>query len=284
MLGLVIAGMFSATMSMLSSDYNVCAGVLTNDVYRRLLRSSASGRELVLVGRLMTLLVGAIALAIAFLLVGGTGERMFRNMVTLFSIASAPVGIPMIMGLFSRRATNTSALAGFLAGLLVGLILFVALKGKDEVQIAGHLWQKENLLFISSALVTFVVMMVVSVARPMGEQERNRVAVFHRRLGTPIGGLDEDRLVASGGAEVVSPFRVVGILVVCIALMLLAVLPWVGGGLAGGLDLVLGGGLLMVGGLMAWRSGRPGPRSQDGLSAPLEAVGDPSDGDGRESR
>ncbi len=32
LLGLIIAAMFAATMSSLSSDYNVCAGVLTNDV------------------------------------------------------------------------------------------------------------------------------------------------------------------------------------------------------------------------------------------------------------
>ena len=38
MLGLMIAAMFSATMSTLSGDYNVCASVLTNDVYRRLIR------------------------------------------------------------------------------------------------------------------------------------------------------------------------------------------------------------------------------------------------------
>ena len=38
MLGLMIAAMFSATMSTLSGDFNVCANVLTTDVYRRLLR------------------------------------------------------------------------------------------------------------------------------------------------------------------------------------------------------------------------------------------------------
>ncbi|MBI4578320.1 MAG: sodium transporter, partial [Planctomycetes bacterium] len=85
MFGLVIAAMFSATMSMLSGDYNVVASVLTNDVYRRLLRPSAAGRELVLVGRIMTLVVGLLSLGIVFVLLGGKGEKQFQNMVTLFS-------------------------------------------------------------------------------------------------------------------------------------------------------------------------------------------------------
>ena len=42
MVGLVSAAMFAATMSMFSSDYNVCAAVLTNDVYGRLFRRDAS--------------------------------------------------------------------------------------------------------------------------------------------------------------------------------------------------------------------------------------------------
>ena len=49
MLGLMIAAMFSATMSNLSSHYSVLANVLTIDVYRRLLRPQASQRELVAV-------------------------------------------------------------------------------------------------------------------------------------------------------------------------------------------------------------------------------------------
>ena len=124
MLGLVIAAMFSATMSMLSSDYNACAGVLTNDVYRRLFRKKASQKELVLVGRLMTLLIGVFALWVAFLLSRGSGEQLFRNMVTLFSIATAPVAVPMILGLLSRRVTNAGAIIGFFCGLAVGLGLF----------------------------------------------------------------------------------------------------------------------------------------------------------------
>ena len=47
---------------MLSGDYNVVASVLTNDVYRRLFRPKATGRELVAVGRVMTLAVGLAAL------------------------------------------------------------------------------------------------------------------------------------------------------------------------------------------------------------------------------
>ena len=60
MLGMLVAAIFSATMSSLSSDYNAVASVLTTDVYKRLLVPSASQRDCVLAGRVFTLIVGLV--------------------------------------------------------------------------------------------------------------------------------------------------------------------------------------------------------------------------------
>ncbi|HPO09086.1 MAG TPA: hypothetical protein PLZ55_10490, partial [bacterium] len=212
MLGLMVAAMFSATMSMLSGDYNACASVLTNDVYRRLIRPNASEKELVFVGRLMTLLVGMIALGVAFIMLQGTGEGLFRTMVTLFSIATAPVAVPMILGLLSKRVTNLSAIIGFVCGLAVGLYLFFQFyhwmpKGeqtpiwgmiwnpeKDELLVGSLRLKMEVVLFASNALVTFFAMMVTSLLKPMGAEDRARVESFQQRLATPIGQLEEDHI------------------------------------------------------------------------------------------
>jgi SSS family transporter len=279
MLGLVVAAMFSATMSMLSSDYNACAGVLTNDVYRRLFRKDASQKELVLVGRLMTLLVGAFALAVALGFGGTSGEDLFRYMVTLFGIATAPVAVPMILGLLSKRVTNAGAIVGFLAGLAVGLGLFFlfhfALPAKTEsALVCGITWnpvkeevvfpatawyaetplKKEVFLFTANALVTLIAMLVVSCIKPMNAAERGRVDAFHDRLRVPIGALEEDRL--SPDTKLLSPFFIVGISVVLIGVLMLAVQPWVTGGLAFGLNLGLAAVLIAIGGLMTWYSRR----------------------------
>ncbi|MHC4122816.1 MAG: sodium:solute symporter family transporter, partial [Planctomycetota bacterium] len=57
MLGMVIAAMFSATMSTLAGDFNAVASVLTNDVYKRMLAKKASDRSLLTAGRVNTLIV-----------------------------------------------------------------------------------------------------------------------------------------------------------------------------------------------------------------------------------
>ena len=269
MLGLAIAAMFAATMSTLSGDYNVCASVLTNDVYRRLIRPRASQRELVLVGRIMTLVIGVIALAAAAVMARGKAEDLFRIMVTLFGIATAPVAVPMLLGLVSRRYTNLSALAGFVFGILTGLGLFAMSRwagpfsfpgfawnpGNEEIILAGLAIKMEIVLFLGTALVTVIAMEKVVFLTwwfgGMSAKEQQRIDAFLARLNTPIGQLDEDLPTAAHDA-VISPFRVVGICIVIIGLMMLAVVPWAIGTDALLIDVILSVGLVGVGGGLAY--------------------------------
>ncbi len=125
MVGMMIAAMFSATMSMLSGDYNVVAAVLTNDVYRRLLDRQASEKHLMLVGRIATILVGLLAILIGLLVAEAQGEDdLFQLMVKLFAVFLPPIAVPMMLGLLVRRVSYTGAMTGFLAGILVGTVSY----------------------------------------------------------------------------------------------------------------------------------------------------------------
>lgn len=259
MFGLVIAAMFSAAMSMLSSDYNVCASVLTNDVYKRLIRPEASNRQLVIVGRLMTLLVGAISLGLAFSMVEAGGEELFKNMVKLFSVATAPVAVPMLLGLVSRRVSNGSAIIGFFVGLVVGLALFFTLE--SEVQILGVKLQIETAILVFSLLTTSAAVLISMPFFPMTAVQQQRVDEFHVRLKAPIGQLDEDNITADSGTTLLSPFRIVGVTVAVAGGMMIVVLPWVKalpdteihtGPMAFALNLIIGSALLILGAVMVW--------------------------------
>lgn len=270
MLGLAVAAMFAATMSTLSSDYNVCASVLTNDVYKRLIRPGATQGELVLAGRIMTLVIGVIALGTAFLMARGKAEDLFRTMVTLFGVATAPVAVPMLLGLVSKKATNLGAVLGFFLGIGVGLGLYFLSRhagqftilgliswepDTEEVVIAGLALKMEIVLFLSTAIVTLVTMLMMGMLLPSSSQVSERVSKFHQRLQSPIGSLPEDLERAEGGG-ILSPFRVVGVSTMLIGVLMLAVLPWVGSGLVLALDVGIAIVLVAGGGAVAWVSGR----------------------------
>ena len=92
MLGLIIAAMFSATMGNLSSHFNVRASVLTNDVYRRLLRPHAGEKELVTAGRGMTIVVGGLTIMMAIALAGSIGPRTVQVHGELVRRRGGPLG------------------------------------------------------------------------------------------------------------------------------------------------------------------------------------------------
>jgi Na+/proline symporter len=278
-------------MSMLSGDYNACAGVLTNDVYRRLIHKKASQRELVLIGRLMTLVIGAFALLVAMIFGGTPGENIFRYMVTLFSIFTPPVAVAMILGLLSKRVTNASAMVGFVCGLTVSLGLFICFYGvfgfgpffpdkvdtailtglvwspaKDEMVFGAWRLKMEVILFACNTLVTLIATLVVALLKPMGAEEQEQVETFRQRLATPIGQLEEDRPAATVGRAIPSPFGVCGVCTLLIGALMLGVAYWVwktGNPLAVGLDVGFGAALVLIGWLMARYSAPVKPQEAD---------------------
>ncbi len=271
MFGLVIAAMFSATMSMLSGDYNVCASVLTNDVYRRLVRPDSTNRELVVVGRIMTLVVGAISLGFAFMMHGAGGEELFRNMVSLFSVVVPPVAVPMLAGLVSRRVTASSSVAAFIGGLTVGIVLFFTLPA--DLHLFGIDWKRENIVLICSLLATCGNLLIDLLQHPMPAAQQKSIDAFLARLATPIGRLEEDVVPADSGARMLSPFRVVGVTIMLTGLMMLVIVPWVKalpdsdmrtGNVALMLNLTISIGLLVAGIIMILVTRRVKPGSQAG--------------------
>jgi len=118
--GLIIASIFAASMAVVSAGINSLTTVTTVDFYQRLHRGN-SGASPVLVGRLGTILWGALA----------TGAALFANrlgpLINAFSIINAFLGGPILgiflLGMLSRRAKGTAAFAGGIAGLIVVSIM-----------------------------------------------------------------------------------------------------------------------------------------------------------------
>ncbi len=102
MVGLMVAAMFSATASMVSSQLNVFAGVLTSDIYQAL-DPDASERRLVWAGRGFTTLLGAVLLAVALAIpyLGGA-EKVI---VSITSLLVGPLLAPTLWGLLSKRVS-----------------------------------------------------------------------------------------------------------------------------------------------------------------------------------
>jgi Na+/proline symporter len=123
MVGLMVAAMFSATASTVSGYLNVFAGVLTNDVYRRIFRPAASEHQLVKAGRVFSGIIGLALIALAVLLPHfGGAERIVILWATLIV---GPLMAPTIWGLLSPRVTTRALWMTVVVSFLAGVVLKV---------------------------------------------------------------------------------------------------------------------------------------------------------------
>ncbi len=188
LMGLMIAAMFSATMSTLSGDYNAMAGVLTGDVYHRMVNPKASERQLVLVGRIATVLVGGLTILIGIALVETARKGLFEVMVTVFGLFVGPMLLPMLAGLLNRRVTWRGAAAGITAGFVSGTTLFLVkiFVLTNRVDPTWLRYDFEAISILTNIAVTAIAMVMATLLERVTEEDREQIAAFFRRLDTPV--------------------------------------------------------------------------------------------------
>lgn len=124
--GLVVAAVFAAAMSTLSSCLNSLSSSTTNDFYRIYFVPNAGDAHYLYVSRFFTLIWGAVLVAVS-MLARNWGSVLLAGLTIQSITMGALLGI-FLLGLGSRRANQASALAGMSVGL--ALILAVHFSGR----------------------------------------------------------------------------------------------------------------------------------------------------------
>jgi len=233
MMGMMIAAMFSATMSTLSGDYNAVASVITNDIYKRLFAGSASERTLVRAGRVATLAIGVVDIAVALALIGAQDKQdLVDTMAQVFSVLLPPVAIPMMFGLITRRVSNAGGIAGFLAGAAAGLAAYAVSLSGD----LGYLRSVPYLPWITS-IPALLGLGLFSVLMPDAETQRERVGRFLDGLTGRETPHARNRHEAAGAIRVIG--YACSAMGAVLALAVLALIPWRQGALSVGVGVAI---------------------------------------------
>ncbi|HVF47152.1 MAG TPA: hypothetical protein VNA17_06275, partial [Pyrinomonadaceae bacterium] len=222
LMGLMIAAMFSATMSTLSGDYNVMASVITEDIYRRLFDKDASQKRLVIVGRVATLVVGMLTIVIGISLMASAQKGLFEVMVTVFGLFVGPMLIPMLAGLLTRRVTWRGAAAGIAVGFVSGLSFFLykafILTGQPGIDPNWLRYDYEAISILTNFSLTIGAMVVTSVFEKKTEEDKEQIDAFFEKLSTPV---DIELTHANVTGEIFSPFKIIGWVTAGTGLMLM---------------------------------------------------------------
>ena len=116
--GLLIAAIFAATMSTISSNINSVATAFSVDFYKRF-RPQASNQQTLRVARRTCIVAGVLGMGIALLMATWEILSLLDFFQEILGLLSSGLGGLFLMGIFFPRIGGRAALVGFVCGVCV---------------------------------------------------------------------------------------------------------------------------------------------------------------------
>jgi len=119
LIGIMLAALFSASMSSVSSYYNMFSAIITTDIVPRFSKKEISDKKMLFIGRVSTLIIGFIVPLIS-LGMYMSGKSAFDILMSISSTIAIAYGPPALIGLLSKYTSHWSGLAYFIVALILG--------------------------------------------------------------------------------------------------------------------------------------------------------------------
>jgi SSS family transporter len=145
--GLVMAGLFAATISTLAANLNSSATAITSDWFVRLRKKSSDDKVRVLFAQGCTVAVGLAGMAGALTLANVDIRAVYDQFLKFIGILTSGLACLFLLGIFVRRVGSTAALIGLVANYVVCI-------GLDRMTLV---WKPHLLLYGAIGIVTCVV-------------------------------------------------------------------------------------------------------------------------------
>ncbi|MGX6591119.1 sodium:solute symporter [Cetobacterium ceti] len=116
--GIVLAGIFAAAQSTISSSLNSCATCFVTDILG-MRKVKLEDKEKFLYGQITSSVVGILGTVYAFYMTRSGQGDIFVAFNSLIGLFGGPVAGVFILGIFFKRVKNRGAICGFLISLMV---------------------------------------------------------------------------------------------------------------------------------------------------------------------
>jgi SSS family solute:Na+ symporter len=126
LLGLGVTALIAGFMSGMAGNVSAFATVWTYDIYRPLIRKTASDAHYVRMGRWCTILGVFVSIATAYLVMHFSSIIVYAQVV--FVIFVVPMFGTVLLGMLWKRTTPAAGFWGLLAGMIVSFLLFLWVK------------------------------------------------------------------------------------------------------------------------------------------------------------
>jgi SSS family solute:Na+ symporter len=149
---LALAAVFSTEVDTSDAILFMLSTSTSQDLYKRFINPAASDRQLLTIARSTAVAGGTIGIALSIVL-----QSVIGAIVIFYSLLVVTLFVPIIGGLYTKRAGPTAALAAIVAGVMTMLALQFAAPGRPR-------WLDPATAGIVAAAVAF------ALAAPLGRK------------------------------------------------------------------------------------------------------------------
>lgn len=150
--GLLIAAIFAAAMSTLSSNINSSAAVITSDFYQTIFPKSLYVSQLK-VARWSGLMCGLLGLGMALVLATWNIASLWDQFNTFLGLLTCGLGALFILGVFFPKVGSSAALVGVVTGLLI--LLFI--KGNTSLSFLLYGFIGMSVSILIAWIMSFII-------------------------------------------------------------------------------------------------------------------------------
>ena len=238
MLGLLVSGVFAATMSAMDAGLNSNAGIFIKNIYQPIFRPDASERQLLVAGKVATGALGLIVIGLALSYSQIEGLSLFQLMINFGILVSLPASMPLLLCMVIRRTPTWSGWSTVVVGSLASYLAWTQL---DSRWVSSHFasfasldptgrinWDQAASVVIVAGVCTAWFWMSSLFNRFSPVSHSDRIAAFSATIERPIAEGEE----AEGAPTTHRQSWLIGWLCLpygaAIALMALIPNPWSG--------------------------------------------------------
>src|SRR3990172_950234 len=158
--GLVAAGGMAAAMSTADGLLLAIANALSHDIYYKMIDPKADVKHRLIVARVLLILIGAAGAFIASLRL----TDILGAVAWAFDFAMSGLFIPLVFGIWWKRANTAGAIAGMLVGLGVGTWYLYMVKWGGMAPWIGIDDVRFGIIGMGASLIAMVVVTVLTPA------------------------------------------------------------------------------------------------------------------------
>ncbi|HKL21322.1 MAG TPA: hypothetical protein VJ904_05915, partial [Tichowtungia sp.] len=253
MMGLLICGLFAATMSSMDSGLNRNAGIFIRSFYQRVVKIK-SPTHLLVAGRVASLLFGLFVILVAVFISGLKELDLFTVMMQFSGLIAIPVMIPMVLGMLVKKTPPwsgwTTVLVGFMASIITTNFISEEWVVERFTLNARELGDYKFFFGTLSNVIVSSLWFVATVLfyKKTSSKYKERIETFFTNMHTPV---DFEKEVGEG--KDIEQSKILGILCMVYGgfIALLALIP---NPMLGRVSFIFCGGVIALVGVLLYRS------------------------------